>query len=185
MFDMAEPFLGSIALFPYNFAPFKWAFCAGQVMSISQNTALFSLLGTMYGGNGVTTFALPDLRGTVPISAGQGPGLSDYAQGEFTGSETVTLSYNENGVHSHTMNCTTAQATISSSSGNQLATAQSGGGHTGFTNAQIYSTNPPSGQIGNSNSISFAGGSQAHNNIQPYQTLNYCIALSGIFPQRP
>src|SRR5580658_9427903 len=101
---MSQPFLAQIALFPYNFAPRGWAFCAGQILSISQNTALFSLLGTMYGGNGTSNFALPDLQGRVPISAGQGPGLSNYTQGEEGGLENVTLVSNQNGIHNHSLN---------------------------------------------------------------------------------
>src|SRR5215470_14379508 len=100
---MSQPFLGQIALFPYNFAPRGWALCRGQLMSISQNTALFSLLGTFYGGNGVSTFALPDLQGRVPISAGEGPGLSPYVQGEEGGVETVSLLSTENASHNHAL----------------------------------------------------------------------------------
>src|ERR1700736_2508230 len=106
---MSQPFLGQIALFPYNFAPRGWARCQGQLMSISQNTALFSLLGTMHGGAGSSTFGLPDLQGRVPISYGQGPGLTDYIEGEEIGVENVTLLSNENGIHSHSLNATTNQ----------------------------------------------------------------------------
>jgi microcystin-dependent protein len=180
---MAEPYLGSIALFPYNFAPFGWAFCAGQLMSISQNTALFSLLGTMYGGDGRVTFGLPDFRGTVPIAAGQGPGTSFYYQGEVFGSETVTLFTSENGAHNHSMVCVNVPGTTSASSGNQLAQGTAGSIHTGFTKAQIYSTNAPTTQLAFT-SISIEGGGNPHNNMQPYQTLNYCIALRGIYPPR-
>src|SRR5436853_2894344 len=98
---MSTPYLGEIRLFPYNFAPRGWALCNGQILSIAQNTALFSLLGTTYGGNGQTTFALPDLRGRVPISSGQGPGLTNYTLGEVGGNETVSLNVNQNAAHSH------------------------------------------------------------------------------------
>ena len=181
---MAEPFLGQIALFPYSFAPRNWAFCAGQLMSISQSTALFSLLGTYYGGNGVTTFGLPDLRGRVPIAAGQGPGLEDYALGQASGDETVTINANENAIHNHSLNATTDPATTSVSSGNQLALAQVGSPHTGFTKGLIYSTAAPNTSLSPSTAILPAGSNAAHNNIQPYQVLNYCIAVNGIFPAR-
>jgi microcystin-dependent protein len=180
---MAEPFLGQIALFPYNFAPFKWAFCAGQLLAISQNTALFSLLGTYYGGNGVTTFALPDLRSRVPINQGQGPGLSDYSLGEPGGVETVTILSNENASHSHLFNATVDAGTGIGSNGQQLALAQAGSAHTGFTKGNIYCTAAPNTSLA-PNSILPAGSSLPHNNIQPYQVLNYCIAMSGIFPAR-
>jgi microcystin-dependent protein len=180
---MSQPFLGQIALFPYNFAPKGWALCQGQLMSISQNTALFSLLGTMYGGDGRSTFGLPDLQGRVPISSGQGPGLSSYAQGEQLGVETVTLLSTENGIHSHSLNATTNQGTGATAANNQMASAQSGSVHTGFTNATMYTTASPD-TFFSPFAVSFTGGSLPHNNIQPYQVLSYCIALQGIFPAR-
>jgi len=180
---MTQPFLGQIALFPYNFAPRGWALCQGQLLAISQNTALFSLLGTMYGGNGITTFALPDLRSRVPISSGQGPGLSSYAQGEVLGVETVTLLSTENGIHNHSLNATTNAATTSTASGNAFANAQAGSAHTGFTTGNIYSSKAPNSSL-SPQEISLTGGNIGHNNIQPYQCLSYCIAMQGIFPAR-
>src|SRR5215467_13054933 len=123
---MSQPFLGQIALFPFNFAPKGWALCAGQILPISQNTALFALLGTMYGGNGTTTFALPDLQGRVPISAGQGPGLSNYVQGEEGGVETVSLLSTENALHNHSLNATSDSGTVVTATANQLARPFSG-----------------------------------------------------------
>jgi microcystin-dependent protein len=181
---MSQPFVGQIALFPYNFAPRGWALCAGQLMSISQNTALFSLLGTMYGGNGTSTFALPDLQGRVPISAGQGPGLSNYTQGEEGGVENVTLLSTENAIHNHSLNATTDGATVPAASGNQLAHGQAGSVHTGFTKANVYSSANPNTSLSPGSAISFTGSSLPHNNIQPYQVLGYYIALQGVYPAR-
>jgi microcystin-dependent protein len=167
---VSTPFLGEIRIFPYNFAPRGWAFCNGQILSISQNTALFSLLGTTYGGNGQTTFALPDLRGRVPNSSGQGPGLSSYTLGQVGGTETVTLTQSEMPSHNHGVNSTNADATSARPGGNFPA---AGGGY----NSASSNTMAPT-MIGN------AGGSQPHSNVQPYLTLNYCIALTGIYPSR-
>jgi microcystin-dependent protein len=180
---MSQPFLGQVALFPYNFAPRGWARCQGQLMSISQNTALFSLLGTMYGGDGKSTFALPDLQGRVPISKGQGPGLSSYVQGEEIGLENVTLISTENGIHQHSLNATINQGTVATAANQQLAAGQAGSPHTGFTNATMYTTAAPNTSFAPL-AVSFTGGSVPHNNIQPYQVLSYCIALQGIFPAR-
>jgi microcystin-dependent protein len=180
---MAQPFLGQIALFPYNFAPRGWARCQGQLMSISQNTALFSLLGTYYGGDGRSTFALPDLQSRVPIHTGQGPGLSNYTIGEAAGFETVSLQSNENGSHNHGLFATTNVGTTSTATGNQLGTSQVGSPHTGFTSGNIYSTTAPNVSLFQT-AIGTAGNSAPHNNIQPYQCLSYCIALQGIYPSR-
>jgi len=179
---MSQPFLGQIALFPYNFAPRGWALCRGQLMSISQNTALFSLLGTFYGGNGVSTFALPDLQGRVPISAGQGPGLSNYTLGEEGGVETVTLLSTENALHNHALNATTDSGTVVTAANNQLARPFTGS-RTSSTTGLIYSTTAPNTSLA-PNALSFAGGNLPHNNIQPAQVLSYCIALQGIYPAR-
>jgi len=169
---MSEPFLGQIILVPYNFAPRGWAFCNGQILSIAQNTALFSLLGTTYGGNGQTTFALPDLRGRTALSAGQGPGLSNYDLGQVSGSETVTLTINQMPQHNHGVNtqASTSDATSNKASNNYLATGNS------YAATQDTTMAPQTVQL--------AGGSQPHENLQPYLTLNYCIALEGIFPSR-
>jgi microcystin-dependent protein len=180
---MSEPFLGQIALFGFNFAPTGWAFCAGQLLSISQNAALFSLFGTMYGGNGTSNFGLPDLQGRVPISAGQGPGLSDYVQGEEGGFVNVTLNQSTNARHNHTFNATTDAGTTTIGSGNQVAKGEAGSPHVGFTKANMYSTAAPNTNLAN-NATTFTGGNGPHNNVQPFQVLNYCVALRGIFPSR-
>ena len=169
----AEPFLGEIALYPYNFAPRGWAFCQGQILPISQNTALFSLLGTTYGGNGQTTFALPDLRGRVAVSSGQGPGLSSYVLGEVTGVEAVTLTQAQIPIHSHTGACVDDDATVAIPTGALPANI----------GAKGYSKAAPNGQMA-VNMIGGGGGNQPHEIIQPLLTLNYCIALEGIFPSR-
>jgi microcystin-dependent protein len=179
---MSQPFLGQIALFPYNFAPRGWALCRGQLMAISQNTALFSLLGTYYGGDGRVTFALPDLQSRVPISAGQGPGLSNYTQGEEGGVETVSLLSSENASHNHGLNATTDNGTVVTASGNQLAKPFSGS-RTAANTGLIYSTAAPNTSLA-PNALSLTGGNLPHNNIQPCQCLSYCIALQGIFPSR-
>ena len=168
---MTDPFIGEIRLFPYNFAPRGWAFCNGQVLSIAQNTALFSLLGTTYGGNGQTTFALPDLRGRVPVSSGQGPGLSNYSLGQVGGTESVTLNTNQMPAHNHQVNVNAGGATTSRANGNFPST---GGSYNSATDGSTF----------NPNAVSNTGGNQPHENVQPYLTLNFCIALEGIFPSR-
>lgn len=168
----SDPFIGQLALVPYNFAPRGWAFCEGQILPISQNTALFSLLGTTYGGDGQVTFALPDLRGRVPISAGQGPGLADYILGQTGGEETTTLTIAQMPAHSH---AALADPDVGSS--------DSPGGNTPARNAagvpQYGSATSASLAAG---AIGVTGGSQPHNNLQPYLTLHWIIALQGIFP---
>jgi microcystin-dependent protein len=172
---MSDPFIGEIKLVPYNFAPRGWAFCQGQLLPIAQNTALFSLLGTMYGGNGQTNFGLPDLRGRVVVNPGQGPGLSNYDQGEQAGVESVTLTPQTMPAHSHAVQVSNVAATLAVASGNHLAVS------TG-TVGNIYGT--AVGGAMPSNAVSSAGGTQPHLNSQPYVTLNYVIALQGIFPSR-
>ena len=169
---MSTPFLGEIRIFPYNFAPRGWAFCQGQILAIAQNTALFSLLGTTYGGNGQTTFALPDLRGRVAMSSGQGPGLSNYVIGELSGTETVTLNSTQMPAHNHLLNGSNNDATDSAPQGNVPAVIPSGG-YTATPNTQM-----------NPGAVTNAGGSQPHGNLQPFLILNFCIALNGIFPSR-
>lgn len=169
---MAEPFIGEIRLLPYNFAPNGWALCNGQIMSIAQNTALFSLLGTTYGGNGQTTFALPDLRGRVAVSSGQGPGLSDYTLGEQSGLESVTLTQGQMPIHNHGVNCSTGDP-------------DQGNPRNGFpANAPSYAAGATAGATMNAGMIANTGGNQPHENRSPYLVLNYCIALVGIFPSR-
>jgi microcystin-dependent protein len=172
---MAEAYLGELRLFPYNFAPSGWAMANGQILSIAQNTALFSLLGTTYGGNGTTTFQLPDMRGRVPVSQGQGVGLSPYVLGETLGVETVTLNTAEIPAHTHAVNANGAKGNESSPIGSFPAadaseiTAEYSRGSSGTMNA---------------NMIANAGGSQPHENRQPTLVLTWCIALQGIFPAR-
>lgn len=174
---MADPFVAEIRIFPFNFAPKGWAWCDGQLMPLSQNTALFSLLGTTYGGNGTSNFALPDLQGRAPMQPGQGPGLSLHDLGESGGSETVSLLESEIPAHSHSMNGQGSNANLNDPSGAVLARA-SGGGNLYKQSAGANLT-PLSDQ-----SIAPAGGDQPHNNMQPYLTLYFCIALQGVFPPR-
>jgi microcystin-dependent protein len=166
-------FIGEIMLVPYNFAPRGWAFCQGQILAIAQNTALFSLLGTTYGGNGQTTFALPDLRGRCAISSGQGPGLSSYTLGEVTGVEAVTLQSTQLPPHSHTVNALDDDAGTSIPTNSVPANIAA----KGYANKAPNTTMSP-------NMITGGGGNQPHNNIQPLLVLNYCIALQGLFPPR-
>ncbi len=173
-----DPFVAEIRIFPFNFAPKGWAFCNGQIMSISQNTALFSLLGTTYGGDGKSTFALPNLQGAVPMSAGQGNGLSQYFLGEFSGTDAVTLLTSEIPNHNHTVQQDFDNNNASATSPANAVLVNAG---TTFT-FSVSST--PQLQIMNPAMVSVAGGSQPHNNLMPYLTLNYCIALQGVFPPR-
>ncbi len=173
-----NPFVAEIRIFAFNFAPKGWAFCDGQLLPLSQNTALFSLIGTFYGGDAKSTFALPNLQGSVPMFYGQGPGLSNYDIGETGGSQTVTLLQSEMPAHSHNVlgDIGALDAKASSPSGNVP------GAPGGLT---IYSdTTTPSATM-NPQMASIAGGSQPHNNMMPYLTLNFCIALQGVYPPRP
>lgn len=185
---MSEPFVGQITIFPYTFPPYGWADCAGQLMSISQNTALFSLIGTYYGGNGTSNFALPDLQGRIPVSQGTAPGGSTYDLGEQGGVETVGLAANQSAVHNHSLTATTAHGTAQTPGGNLLATGASGEGREVST-ASIYNPASPNTTL-TSNAIALAGGVpprndvQPHNNVQPFLVLRYCIALQGVFPPR-
>ena len=174
---MSQPFLGEIRAFPFNFAPKGWAFCSGQILSISQNTALFSLLGTNYGGNGQSNFALPDLRGRLAVSSGQGPGLSDYPLGSEAGVETVTLLVSQMAAHNHPANCTNAMANQPSPGGNVWAA--DGAGITSEYGPPVASPPQMAPQA-----IGTTGGNQPHANLMPYLVLNYCIAMQGIFPAR-
>ncbi|HEV2828468.1 MAG TPA: tail fiber protein [Pyrinomonadaceae bacterium] len=176
---MASPFVAEIRIFACNFAPTGWAQCNGQLLPISQNTALFSLLGTFYGGDGKSTFALPDFQGRGSMHQGQGQGLSNRFLGEMSGVETVTLLLSEIPVHSHVVGGAFNGAGNSQSAVAGLW-AQSPAGRGGFVN--IYSS-PATGAV-NPNSLALAGGGLPHNNLQPYLTLNFCIALQGVFPPR-
>jgi microcystin-dependent protein len=170
--SMAEPFLSEIRMFSFNFPPKGWAFCNGQFLPINQNQALFSLLGTTYGGNGQTTFALPDLRGRVPVHPGQGPGLSSYSLGQAGGTETETLTVNQMPAHTHNVSpAATNDVQTTNRPGN--AVPARGGAYAGTGGEKMAGT--PSGQ---------AGASQPHSNLQPHLALNYIIAIEGIFPSR-
>jgi microcystin-dependent protein len=170
----SQPFLGEVMLFAGNFAPVGWAFCNGQLLPISQNTALFSLLGTMYGGNGISTFALPDLRGRAPMHFGQGPGLSNYVEGQAGGEEVHTLATAEMPAHSHAAYGDAANG-VSDVPTNQLPARNPAGipAYGAAATAQLAS-----------NHIAAAGSSSPHNNLQPFLVINYCIALQGIYPSR-
>ncbi|HEV7719989.1 MAG TPA: tail fiber protein [Iamia sp.] len=168
-----EPYVGQISMAGFNFAPRGWALCNGQIMSIQQNTALFSLLGTQFGGNGVQTFGLPDLRGRVPIHQGQGNGLTNRVMGELSGSETVTLITSEMPQHNHFVNVTSGDASAKSPANNVLA----------GTASPIYAV-APNGNFLNQQTLTLTGGSQPHQNMQPYQVISFIIALEGIFPSR-
>ena len=177
---MATPFLGMICLFGINFSPRGWYACNGQLLAISQNDALFALLGTTFGGDGQNTFAVPDLRGRVPIHQGQGPGLSNYVIGQMAGSETVTLNSSQLPAHNHTAMANNTSATGAVPvAGNSIASPKD----VNNDNAYMYSTAAPDTTIIPS-SVSIAGGNQPHENMQPFLALNYCIAAEGIFPSR-
>ncbi|NUO01700.1 MAG: phage tail protein [Saprospiraceae bacterium] len=169
-----DPFVAEIRIFGFNFAPKGWAFCNGKLMAISQNTALFSLLGTTYGGDGRSTFALPDLQGRSPMFWGQGPGLTDRVIGESAGEESITLLQSEIPAHSHALNGVNDTGNQSSPGGAFPA------------RANLYKANPGGNPLVQMNlaAVTPAGSSQPHNNMQPYLTLNMCIALQGIFPPR-
>jgi len=174
---MSDQFVAEIRIFPFNFPPTGWAFCDGQLLPISQNTALFSLLGTTYGGDGKSTFALPNLQGSAPMQPGQGQGLSLRDLGEQSGVETVTLLTSEIPIHTHALLAAVDPATVQIPTNLSCLTRSSGG--------SAYSSNL-SGLVAMApQTLSIAGGSLPHNNMQPYLTLNFCIALQGIFPQRP
>ena len=175
---MSDPFVAEIRIFGGNFAPKGWAMCNGQLMPISQNTALFSLLGTFYGGDGKSTFALPNLQGSVPVSQGQGPGLSQYFLGEATGSQTVTLLDSEMPGHAHSL-----MADPLLTNAKQTSPQNNVPGNLSGKNDYSSTTTPNTTMSPFMASI--AGGSQPHNNMMPYLTLNFIIALQGVFPQRP
>jgi microcystin-dependent protein len=172
---MAEPYLGEIRMFAGNFAPAGWALCNGQLLSIAENTALFSIVGTFYGGNGVNTFGLPDLRSRVAIHQGQGAGLSPYVVGQSSGVENVTLNVNQIPAHSHTVNASASKATQPSPIGHYPATDAAG------VTAE-YGVSPTG--VMNAGMISPTGSGQPFTNIQPYLCVTFIIALEGIYPSR-
>ena len=169
-----DPFVAEIRIFPFNFAPRGWAWCDGQLLPLSQNTALFSLLGTTYGGNGKSNFALPDLQGRAPMHPGQGPGLSLHDLGETGGSETVTLLESEIPAHSHAWKASQADGLEGAPAGQLTATG---------IGVNMYIA-PGAISVMSPNAIAPAGGDQPHNNLQPYLTFYFCIALQGVYPPR-
>lgn len=169
-----DPFVAEIRIFPFNFAPKGWAFCDGQILPLSQNTALFSLLGTTYGGDGKSNFALPNMQGNAPMHPGQGPGLSLHDLGETGGSDTVSLLESEIPSHSHAFTVSASDANSQTPDG-QLLAAGVGIGQYAAPGALTNLSD---------NAIAPAGGDQPHNNMQPYLTLNFCIALQGVYPPR-
>ena len=173
---MADPFVAEIRIFPFNFAPKGWAWCNGQLLPISQNTALFSLLGTTYGGDGKSTFALPDLQGSAPMHPGQGPGLSLHDLGETGGSETVTLLESEIPAHTHALRAQSTTGTKSTPSGNTIARVSGATPYLPPAGAVLVNMAPES--------LAPAGGSLPHNNLMPYLTFYFNIALQGVFPPR-
>jgi microcystin-dependent protein len=174
---VADPFVAEIRIFPFNFAPKGWAFCDGQLLPLSQNTALFSLLGTTYGGNGKSNFALPDLQGRAPMQPGQGPGLSLHDLGEMGGSETVTLLQSEIPVHSHTIRASNFPGDFPMPGPDVVLSSVTG--ETAYHPQQLA----PQGVMAYQ-SQGFTGSSFPHNNLMPYLTFYFCIALQGVFPPR-
>ena len=172
---MSEPFVAQIQIFGFNFPPQGWAFCQGQLLPISQNTALFSLLGTQFGGDGRSNFALPNLQASVPIGQGTGPGLTPRNMGDSGGEAFVTILSTQLAGHTHPANCNNAIGTSYDPAG-QVWSQDAGGN-------QEYGGGAPAGHM-SPNAILPAGGGQPHNNLQPYLTLNYCIAMQGIYPPR-
>jgi microcystin-dependent protein len=171
---MSEPFIGQIIMFGGNFAPRGWAFCDGALLAIAQNSALFSILGTTYGGDGRTTFGLPDLRGRYAMHEGQGPGLSPRALGSRSGSENTTLTINNLPNHRHRIRASGDAANTSNPDGNRLALSEA------FSDQAIVGTSPAL----NDDASDAVGGGQAFTNMPPYQVVNFIIALQGIFPSR-
>ena len=171
-----DPFVAEIRIFPFNFAPPGWAWCDGQVLPLSQNTALFSLLGTTYGGDGKSTFALPDLRGRAPMHPGQGPGLSLHSLGESSGSEIVSLLQSEIPVHAHGVSGSNGPANLQTPAADRVL---------GRANNTVYLDNPGNLVAMAPEALAPAGGDQPHNNMQPFLTFHFNIALQGTFPQRP
>jgi microcystin-dependent protein len=180
---MAEPFIGEIKMFGGNFAPTNYAMCNGQLIAISQNTALFSILGTTFGGNGQTTFGLPDFRGRVPVHQGQGNGLSPYTMGEVAGSESITLLNTQMPAHNHTVAVVNTPGNVIDPTNALPAEVNNGTvrapktDNFGFSNATATGTLAPT-------AVSMSGGNQPHENRQPFLCVNFIIALYGIFPSR-
>jgi microcystin-dependent protein len=171
---VADPFVAEIRCFGFNFAPTGWAQCNGQLLPISQNTALFSLIGTFYGGDGKTTFALPNLQGSAPMQQGQSGGTSDRTLGEASGSEAITLLESEMPAHTHALNAVESTATERQPPNQMFAVGEA---------VSCYRSDQPSTTM-NPGMLAISGGDAPHNNMQPFLVLNFCIALQGIFPPR-
>ncbi len=172
---MSEPFVGEIRMFAGNFAPRGWAFCDGQLLAVSQNDALFSLLGTVYGGDGRTTFGLPDVRGRIPIHAGHGPGLSERRLGSKGGAENVTLTVNQLPSHHHNWEVSNTDAVNLTPENNAYANT---------LNADVYQESPNDLENMNTNAVGNTGGSRSHTNLMPFLCIHFIIALVGIYPSR-
>src|SRR5262249_20452280 len=185
LIHMSNPFVAEIRIFAFSFAPVGWALCAGQLLPISQNTALFSLLGTTYGGDGKSTFALPNLQGSAPMQQGQGAGLSLRDLGEVGGEPNLTLIPTEMPVHTHTVNADTNFGTSPDPSNNlyMRGNFDDGAGHTG--GVQVYNTTTTPNAVLSFLAVGVAGSSFPHNNMMPSLGVNFCIALQGVFPARP
>ena len=171
---MSSPYVGEIRMFGGNFAPVGWALCQGQLLPISENDVLFNLIGTTYGGDGQSTFNLPDLRGRVPVHQGTGSSGTTYTMGEMAGVETVTLTTQQMPQHNHALTATQTAGTQPNPGGNILSNSQG---------PQPYLQEGPDGQLNNA-AIQPTGGSQPHENMQPYLVVSFCIALMGIFPSQ-
>ena len=176
---MADAYISELRLFPWDFTVRNWASCQGQLLLITQNTALFSLIGVTYGGDGQSTFRLPDLRGRVPIHRGQGPGLSSYPQGSIAGTETVTLLLSQLPAHTHLWKASSADGNVNPPAGAYLAKPQ----RPGIGNLNAYA-DPAGTEVVLGNPLATSGGNQPHPNMQPTAILNWCICLSGYFPSR-
>ena len=172
---MAQPFVGEIRMFAGNFPPNGWLFCEGQVLPISENDVLFQLIGTTYGGDGEETFALPDLRGRIPVHMGQGAGISDRMIGEAGGEEQVTLATHQIPAHSHLMVVSEAIANLSSPANAMLGVS---------SQATVFFGDPPGNTTMHPATIEARGGSQPHSNVQPYLCINFIISLFGVFPSQ-
>jgi len=182
---MSDPFVAEIRIFPFNFAPKGWAFCNGQLLPISQNTALFSLLGTFYGGDGKSTFALPNLQGNAATSQGQGAGLQDWFLGQEQGTTSVTLLDTEMPIHNHSFSATSTNGNGQAATNGQLAKGFKGNIQSSVK-ADMYSAAGSPQPNANMSPLALtpAGSSFPHNNMMPYLTLNFCIAMQGVFPPR-
>lgn len=169
-----DPFVAEIRIFPFNFPPKGWAFCNGQILPLSQNTALFSLLGTTYGGDGKSNFALPNIQGNAVMHPGQGPGLSLHDLGEIGGTETVTLLESEIPSHTHSLMAATLNSQSTTPTNNSLGRGNP---------IRVYTASGVTANMA-ANTVNPSGQSQPHNNMMPYLAMNFCIALQGVFPPR-